>query len=232
MFDPNQVTTTAAAFSAGLITSLHCVGMCGPLACVFGPRAGERANPVLVTGLYHGVRLIAYVIIGALLGQIGESVYSAYNASFIHYLPWALVVFFVAIAVGADRWIPKPRWLSQRVFRVTGKIQQLPRYGAAALLGSVTPFLPCGPLYTIFGIAMVMGSPWVGAQFLFAFGLGTLPLLFAAQLGLLTWRQHISPVGLRRLQQVLALSMAILIAWRLRSTIGGAGPSVDCPFCP
>ncbi len=232
MFDPHQVTHTSAAFMAGLITSLHCVGMCGPLVCVFGPKPGEGVHLSALTATYHATRTLAYIIIGMLLGQIGESVYSFYNASFLHYLPWLLVVFFVAIAVGADRWLPKPAWLSRWVFQLTGKIQRLPRYGAAALLGSVTPFLPCGPLYTVFGIVMVMGSPWIGAEFLGAFALGTIPLLFASQLGLLAWRQHISPRQMRCLQQGLALAMALLVAWRLRGTLGGIGPNVECPFCP
>ena len=63
------IDTSAAAFLAGLVTSLHCVGMCGPLSCswALGSTAGapvRRHSFAINTALYHGARLTSYGIIG------------------------------------------------------------------------------------------------------------------------------------------------------------------------
>lgn len=66
---PPTIDTTAAAFLAGLVTSLHCVGMCGPLACSW---AVARSNSfVRDTAIYHAARLFAYALVGALAGALG-----------------------------------------------------------------------------------------------------------------------------------------------------------------
>ena len=61
-----------AAFVAGLVTSLHCVGMCGPLVCALVP-GGAGAHGGLSTGgaLYHAGRMVSYGSIGALVGLLG-----------------------------------------------------------------------------------------------------------------------------------------------------------------
>ena len=66
------IDTSAAAFLAGLVTSVHCVGMCGPLSCSWAVSAKPGASNFLRdTGLYHAGRLVSYALVGALAGMIG-----------------------------------------------------------------------------------------------------------------------------------------------------------------
>ena len=50
------IQSPTAAFLAGLTTSLHCVGMCGPLACALAPAGKDRADPHTVRALYRLIR--------------------------------------------------------------------------------------------------------------------------------------------------------------------------------
>lgn len=56
--------TTVAALVAGLATSLHCAGMCGPIACGLGTLAKSESERLTAASRYHGTRLISYGIIG------------------------------------------------------------------------------------------------------------------------------------------------------------------------
>ena len=58
--DLAAVNSPATAFLAGLITSLHCAGMCGPLACALMPVRGDRADARTVSTIYHLARLTGY----------------------------------------------------------------------------------------------------------------------------------------------------------------------------
>ena len=66
------ITGPITALVAGLITSLHCAGMCGPLACALMPAKRDDADPQLVSTVYHVTRLAGYTVLGALAGGIGR----------------------------------------------------------------------------------------------------------------------------------------------------------------
>lgn len=235
MIDPDSITGPTAAFLAGVVTSIHCVGMCGPLACAFLPQKEEKANPVVVTSVYHGARVLAYTLIGGLAGAIGSAPFAWFDASALHILPWALVFFFLAIAVGAERYLPKPKIVTKWFFRLTVRFRKLPRTVSGGMLGLVTPFLPCGPLYLVFGVALTTGSLVQGAEFLFAFALGTLPLIWLTHTQYARIQTRISPLWMQRIQRGMALILAGMIAWRLYAGPALApameGGGTPCPMC-
>jgi sulfite exporter TauE/SafE len=84
--------------------------------------------------------------------------------------------------------------------------------------------LPCGPLYFIATLALLSGSALQGIEFMFAFGLGTVPLLWFAQSQFHWLRGKLSARWLGRIRVTLALTTAAVIGWRLRATLGFAGP--------
>lgn len=232
MFDPATITGPAAALAAGFVTGMHCIGMCGPLACAFVPKPEEKANIYTVTTIYHSARILAYTIIGALAGAIGAAPLAYFQDSALHYLPWALVLFFLAVGLGLEQRLPKPKAVSRAFFKLSLKTSKLPREASALLLGLVTPFLPCGPLYLIFGVAMVTGSAAAGAEFLLAFAIGTLPLIWLAHTQYVRIQQKISPLWMRRIQRAMALILALMIAWRLYyGETHDVIASGDCPMC-
>ena len=152
------INSPSAAFVAGVVTSLHCAGMCGPLACGLMPVRGERADASTVASVYHLARLAGYGVLGALAGGLGHAPLAWVNGSALRWLPWLMVLFFVALGLRLDRHLPKLAVLG----RVTWKVQawrrgRSPVAGAAAL-GLVTPLLPCGPLYFVVALALLAGT--------------------------------------------------------------------------
>jgi len=224
------IDTSAAAFMAGLVTSVHCVGMCGPLSCAWAVSTKPGVTGfVRDTGLYHAGRLISYAFVGAIAGMIGVMPLHFFQQGAGTVLPWLIVIAFAVVGLGLEAWLPKPEFLSTVVRRVQASAFRMRGSSRAALLGFATPLLPCGPLYLMFALAMANGSALRGGEFAFAFGLGTLPLLWLAQTQLHFISGKARPQTMRKIQRGLALAAALIMAWRLRGTLDFGGEAV--PGC-
>jgi sulfite exporter TauE/SafE len=225
------INSPATAFVAGLVTSLHCAGMCGPLACTLMPLRGDRADPATVSTAYHVSRLGGYALLGAVAGGLGASPLAWLTGSALRWTPWLFVLFFVALAFRWDRYLPKPLLLSRWSLHLHGWVRRQSRIRAAAAVGLATPLLPCGPLYFVLAVALMAGSAVRGVAFMLAFGIGTVPLLWLAQSRFSWVRQQLSPVWIARTRLALALVTAVVISWRLRATLGLPGPDPSTFVC-
>ena len=212
----DPVNTALGALVAGLVTSVHCVGMCGPIACGLSSMPSSETERLIATTSYHAARLSAYAVIGAACGAIGRQPLEWFFSSPAALLPWVLVIVFLIFGLGLEKKLPRPpallKWTAKIRFRL-GKLSPI-RSGIA--LGGLTPLLPCGPLYLLFGAALLTGSAARGAEFALAFGLGTVPLLWLAQQSFrhLGKRYNLVPI-----QRSLAIAAACLVAFRLWGTI-------------
>ncbi len=229
------VNSPAAAFVAGLVTSLHCAGMCGPLACSLMPVRGAAGQPAedgtTVSTVYHVSRMAGYALLGALAGGLGSAPLAWISQSALRWLPWVLVFFFVALALRWDRHLPKLAVLGRFTWKLQTWTRGRSRVEAAAAMGLATPLLPCGPLYFIVSLALISGSALRGVEFMLAFGLGTVPLLWLAQSQFHWVRKKLSPLWLDRTRMALALGTAVVIGWRLRATLGFPGPDPTNFIC-
>lgn len=211
--------TTLAALAAGLATSLHCAGMCGPIACGLGTLAKSEGERLTAASLYHGTRLISYGLIGALCGALGQQPLKWFFNSPVVLLPWVMVGVLLIMALGLDKKVPRPAILNRFTARARFKACKLSAYSGASAMGLLTPFLPCGPLYLVFGAALLAGSAAKGAEFTLAFGLGTVPLLWLAQHHFHRIRAKLTPLAMSRMRRGLALVTALILAVRLHGTI-------------
>ena len=107
MFDYHTVYNGYTALIVGLITSFHCVAMCGPLSCAFTPIKANDANPQFVLTCYHLAKLLSYAIVATLAGAFGSVVIRSVSGSWLNLLPWILVVFFLVVAFRLDRFFSK-----------------------------------------------------------------------------------------------------------------------------
>ena len=214
--------TTAAALIAGLATSLHCAGMCGPIACGLGTLAKSESERLTAASLYHGSRLLSYGIIGMICGALGQQPLRWFFDSPAALLPWVMVLVLLMMAFGLDKKIPRPAILNRVTGRARLKARRFSAFGGATAMGLLTPFLPCGPLYLIFGAALLAGSAAKGAEFTLAFGLGTVPLLWLVQHQFHRIRMKLTPQMMNVMRRSLALVTAILLAWRLHGTLPAA----------
>lgn len=213
--NPIELLHPLAALVAGFVTSLHCMGMCGPLACAVLSTNGEEKNSKLVTfGGYHLGKLLSYMILGTLAGAIGSRFVSGTTALPAQVLTWSMVVFFLLLALGLDRVALRlpvvgklSRTFMKRAYQVRGSIRGL-------ALGLATPFIPCGPLYLMFWVAALAGSASDGAIMMLMFSLGTMPGLLAAQLGWSFATMRLGPDRLARWRRNLAILACCLLAMR------------------
>lgn len=224
---PAVLLTPEAAFVAGAIASLHCAGMCGPLACAVMPASPAAGDASTTASAYHTARLAGYTALGALAGGLGRLPLSWVPASVLRFTPLLAVAFFLGLALRWDRKWAKPLAPARAIFRLSRRFGRRSGLAAAATVGLLTPFLPCGPLYFFFGLALLAGSAARGAELTLAFGLGTLPLLWVAQTQLATFQSRLSPIWLGRLRLGLALAAAAVAAWRATGAFHGAGQSAS-----
>jgi uncharacterized protein len=166
----------AAALALGLVTSLHCALMCGPLAL-----AACRGGALR----YFGGRLLSYTAIGALFGALGEHALCLLPVRSVQLVALAALAAaaFVRAATRLRRPRPPlvtvgtrpPRRLAARVLAL------LPR--GAFTLGLATGLLPCGMLLPAWALAMASGGPASGALSMAAFAVASSPGLAAPLLG-------------------------------------------------
>lgn len=217
---PETVQNGLMAFFAGLIISPHCVAMCGPLYCSLLPLPVSTAASDAARALYHTGRVLAYTLLGALAGGLGLGLVKLFGLQPIRYFPYALLAFLLAFAFRLDRFLPPIPGLKPVLSRLARAFHRLPQPLAALGLGIASPALPCAPLYSIFWVAMVSGSPLFGAEIAAGFAFGTVPLLWLSQEGFRRLGGRLRPGLLPLLQRSLAGLAAALIVWRLVASGG------------
>jgi uncharacterized protein len=225
------ITSASAAFVAGLTTSLHCVGMCGPLACALAPTRGDNTDPLALATTYQVSRVAGYMLLGLAAGAIGQAPLASLGDAPSRFGPWIFAAFFFLIAFRLDKRLPRFAWLTRSQLRLQQTLRGRSRLGTAAAMGLATPLLPCGPLYFIVTIAAFSGSALRGAELMLSFALGTLPLLWFAQANYGWVRSRLSPRALSRLQTGVALVAALVLLWRLRGSFGFASPAFSSLVC-
>jgi sulfite exporter TauE/SafE len=213
------VDTAGAAFVAGLVTSIHCVGMCGPLGCSLVTLSSDGRERNMGLFAYHGGRILSYLLVGALAGVLGYLPLTKIVESPAIVLPWFLVFALVVVGFGLDKHIPRPAIFLKWMTRLRFGAGKMPAVKRGLALGLATPILPCGPLYVMFGIALVSGSALRGAEFMLAFAMGTIPLLWMAQSRMGVLREKLGVMGMTIMRRSVAVSAALILAWRLRYTL-------------
>ncbi|MCK5441945.1 MAG: sulfite exporter TauE/SafE family protein [Maribacter sp.] len=172
-----------SAIILGLMGSLHCVGMCGPIAFMLPVDKNNNLKKLFQIFMYHFGRLMAYGIIGLLFGLLGKGLYVFGMQQKLSIIIGALMIIIV--------FIPHQSFsqynFSKPVFRIISKVksrlgQELKKKTPDTFLtiGFLNGFLPCGLVYmSLFG-AIAMGSSWEGSLYMVLFGLGTIPLMTTA----------------------------------------------------
>ncbi|QDV42717.1 hypothetical protein Enr13x_25670 [Stieleria neptunia] len=185
-----------AVVTASVLGSMHCVGMCGPLA-IWASGGGDqvsRGTLVASTTLYHLGRLATYTLAGCVAGLIG-SVIDIGGATLGIQVAAARVVGTVMIAMGlwklCSLWAGRsnntavaPSAVGKLLVKLRPYIFRLPVAGRGFATGLLTTLLPCGWLYLFALIAAGTGSPLRGAIVMAAFWLGSVPALVALVAGL------------------------------------------------
>lgn len=175
-----------AAFVAGFLGSSHCIGMCGAVVVLFeggshAPKPGawlRRCSYNLGRGSFYALLGVIAAVGGAVLTK------TAGLEQGLMMLRWLASLLVIAIGLnllfdwritrfletaGAGLW-KKMSGLATRVLPATTVPRAL---GAGFIWGA----LPCGLVYSAVALAATTAQPLAGATVMFAFWLGTLPVL-------------------------------------------------------
>jgi hypothetical protein len=183
------IEAAVAALVMGIAGGAHCVAMCGGVATAACGTSctktlGARASHSIA---FHAGRVVTYAAFGALAGALG-----AIPLAFVPFEVARLALRVVAAVLllglglhltGLDSFfvriesIGAPVW--SRVAPLARKLLPVRSAKHAVLLGAAWGFVPCGLVYAALSLALGAGSIAGGAFTMFAFGLGTLPVMVA-----------------------------------------------------
>lgn len=212
--------TFLAGILAGLAASLHCVGMCGPIASglvlALAPHGSAHAAlPTLLVA--QAGRVTAYIIAGALVGLFGTTLYAGLDREIAHsVLRWAAGATLMWIGLSVAGLAPAPsaldkvtRFITERLVRI--RLSPQPSYWLWVYsTGLLWGLLPCGMVFATLFFAMMSGTAQQGAVIMLGFGLGTLPSVTAAALGVASLRGWADRRGPRTVIGLALVSIAAI----------------------
>lgn len=169
-----------SALILGLISSLHCIGMCGPIAMMLPVDHNNPARKATQVLTYHLGRITAYGTIGLLFGLIGKGFYLAgiQQQLSIFVGVFMIVVVLIPEKIFTEYNFSKPIYrLISSVKAALGKQFKNKSYKSLFTIGLLNGFLPCGLVYAALFGAIAMQSVSLGILYMALFGLGTVPLM-------------------------------------------------------
>ena len=181
----------STVFIASLFGSLHCVGMCGPLAMLasssISPRHRQhRSVHVPAVAAYHGSRIVAYAIAGAIAGLLGAGIQETGSLMGLQRLAARLaggsmlvigLLSITRLASGTAHAALLPKWLQQRLASGHAWARGQSPLVRASAIGLLTAILPCGWLFAFLIVAAGTAQPMTGALVMAVFALGSVPAL-------------------------------------------------------
>jgi len=169
-----------AGLSLGAVSSLHCVGMCGPLALALPVHHLSRPQQLISLFLYQLGRIITYSAFGLVFGLAGRTIYVA------GFQQWfSMVMGIVVLLLVILYWVYKNP-LQPSVFKklfsavqsyMMKALHSKKTSGGFLLLGMANGFLPCAMVYVAIAGALTTTEVYYSVIFMAMFGAGTLPAM-------------------------------------------------------
>ena len=213
-----------SGFILGLISSLHCIGMCGPIAMMLPLDHQNSAKKTLQLLTYHSGRVVAYMTFGLVFGLLGRGLFLAGMQQQLSVVIGILMIAFVLVPekVLAQYNFSKPMYrLISKVKTALGNQFKKRNYKALFTIGLLNGFLPCGLVYVALFGAIAMQNELLGIGYMFLYGLGTIPMMSAV-----VYASNFVTVPMRnRVQKIIPIvAIAIGTMFILR------GLGLDIPF--
>lgn len=200
-----------SAFIIGLFGSLHCIGMCGPIAMALPiPRESRIFGAVF----YNLGRTLTYMFLGLILGSIGYAVQLSGYQHILSIFIGVLILLYLII----PRFIKKyqshyynslwMRWVKNKI----GFFFKKKTMPATFMVGILNGFLPCGLIYAAIAGSLVTATYLEGALYMSIFSLGTMPMMFFAFL--IPMIKQSSKFKLQKVIPVFMACLALLFIYR------------------
>lgn len=165
------------AFLTGLAGSLHCVGMCGPIALALPVGGMSSLKATLARLTYNFGRIISYAVLGLLFGTFGKGLFVAGFQQKVSIIAGLMLLLM---------FIPARFWhflsfqgVITRLKMHLGKHLRKRSFANFLMLGLLNGLLPCGFVYLGLAGALAMATPTEGSLYMVFFGLGTVPAMLS-----------------------------------------------------
>lgn len=192
-----NIAIPAMAFVMGLTGSLHCAGMCGPIMWIMPFRALNGARKITAILMYHLSRVSMYALLAFVLHSV-KWLFAPGIQQGISIGMGILLLLGGLAAFMPGRWTVKMPWTGW-VTRQLSKVSGNPSLGALMAAGALNGLLPCGLVYMALSASVSIASQGEAMLMMFAFGLGTIPMLvgitlLGQRLSLATLTKRAAPV--------------------------------------
>jgi sulfite exporter TauE/SafE len=174
-----MINLVITAFIMGAIGSLHCIGMCGPIALALPSVNDDHASRFWSTFLYNGGRIITYTCLGGVFGALG---YTFHFFGLQQLLSVTLGVLIILLVLFPRSYYVKENPLGNTLKKVRahlGNLFKKKQYRSIFFIGLLNGLLPCGLVYIAIAGAIASASVVKSSLFMAAFGCGTLPLMWS-----------------------------------------------------
>lgn len=221
-----MIPSLTAAFIMGLMGSVHCIGMCGGLACALNyasPKAERTPSKIMRSQIIYNVgRIMTYGTLGALAGYFGtlalQPIYT--QAAFTLRIFSAVFVILVGFyIIGLISFIAHIEYLGKHLWmrfqRGISYVLTLRAIPGRFVTGVIWGMLPCGLVYSALMYAVGAGSGYKGALIMFCFGLGTLPALLLAGSSLHSYHGFLARRGTRYIFGTILVMLGVMMLAQL-----------------
>ncbi len=178
-------------FVIGMLTSVHCIAMCGginmsqclPSGNIQRERKKGKLSILLPTLKYNMGRVFSYTMTGLVLGAVG-GLFGVGTKVGIPIFVQGIIkliagLLMVIMGINMLNLFPALRKFTIRMPKsLAGKIgKERAKSKRPFWIGVLNGFMPCGPLQSMWLVALAAGNPFAGALSMFLFSLGTVPLM-------------------------------------------------------
>lgn len=172
-------------FITGILTSMHCVAMCGGInlsQCVpqnVNPDPSRKTTNLMPSILYNSGRVVSYTLIGGIVGALGSVISFSGQAKGL--VAIVASIFMVIMGINMLNLFPWMRKFNPRMPKIFARKINSEKLGVNRrpfYVGLLNGLMPCGPLQAMQLYALSTGDPIKGALSMLFFSLGTVPLMF------------------------------------------------------
>jgi len=204
------------AFTMGLMSSFHCIGMCGPIALALPVQKGNKVQQLSGLSVYNFGRTSTYAILGVILGSVGSSLSWIGYLRYLSVFSGILMLAYVLWPAHLDSYFhPPPFWQKfiQLLKKRMAEMLRSRKLQSWFLLGILNGLLPCGLVYMALISSVATGSAVNGGLFMLLFGIGTLPAMMAVGF-FRQWFTVSLRTSMRKLTPVVLVAAGILLIAR------------------
>lgn len=206
------------ALNMGILGSLHCIGMCGPLSLMHIAGKKNSSNFSLYTHAlsYQMGRSLSYAMLGLIFGLVG-SAFAWVGLQKV--ISVSLGIALILLAIFSSARLAKIESLG--VFKTWNRwlMGLMQKYGGqwgnknSWIAGSINGLVPCGLVYFALASSMATENALEGAIFMWIFGMGTLPAMAAFTILGNRLRNKIK-LSYQYILPVLAICSGVILIWR------------------